>query len=97
MHLDSFRILGSGAGLLDRAFIEAWEARNQDRFILSDQASHTELEVFGLGDALERVHALLDGQSKLKVLLAKVRSPEARLNLARLMYLLEQTDYASMQ
>lgn len=97
LHLDSFRILGSGAGLLDRAFIEAWEARNQDRFILSDQASHTELEVFGLGDALKRVHALLDGQSKLKTLLAKVRSPEARLNLARLMYLLEQTDYASMQ
>lgn len=97
LHLDSFRILGSGAGLLNREFIEAWETRNQNRFIFSDQASQTDLDVFGLGDALTRVHALLDGQSRLKDLLAKVRSPEARLNLARLMYLLEQTDYARMQ
>ncbi len=97
LHLDSFRILGSGAGLLNREFVEAWETRNQNRFIFSDQASQTDLEVFGLGDALTRVHALLDGQSRLKDVLAKVRSPEARLNLARLMYLLEQTDYARLQ
>ncbi len=97
LHLDSFRILGSGAGLLNREFIEAWEAHNQNRFIFSDQASQTDLNVFGLGDALTRVHALLNGQSRLKDLLAKVRSPEARLNLARLMYLLEQTDYARLQ
>ena len=51
---------------------------------------------FGLGDALLRVYSLLDGRTRLGELAAKVRSPEARLNLLRLTYLLVQTDLARL-
>ena len=55
-----------------------------------------ELAQFGLGEALLRVYSLLDGRTRLGELAGKVRSPEARLNLLRLTYLLVQTDLARL-
>jgi len=43
-----------------------------------------------------RVYSLLDGRTRLGDLAARVRSPEARLNLLRLTYLLAQTDFARL-
>jgi hypothetical protein len=51
---------------------------------------------FGLGEALPRVYSLLDGRTRLAYLAARVRSPEARLNLLRLTFLLVQTDHARL-
>jgi hypothetical protein len=42
------------------------------------------------------VYSLLDGRTRLGDLAARVRSPEARLNLLRLTYLLVQTDLACL-
>jgi hypothetical protein len=55
-----------------------------------------ELAYFGIGDALLRVYSLLDGRTRLAELAGKIRSPEARLNLLRLTYLLVQTDHARL-
>ena len=55
-----------------------------------------ELAQFGLGEALLRVYSLLDGRTRLGDLAARVRSPEARVNLLRLAYLLVQTDLARL-
>ena len=42
------------------------------------------------------MHSLHDGRTRLGELSAKVRSPEARMNLMRLTYLLVQTDLARL-
>jgi hypothetical protein len=55
-----------------------------------------ELAQFGLGEALLRVYSLLDGRTRLGDLAARVRSPEARLNLLRLVFLLVQTEHARL-
>ena len=55
-----------------------------------------ELANFGLGDALLRVYSLLDGRTRLGDLAARVRSPEARINLLRLTYLLVNTELARL-
>ena len=64
--------------------------------LLSRQSLQFDLAQFGLGEALLRVYSLLDGRTRLGDLAARVRSPEARLNLLRLTYLLVQTDFARL-
>jgi eukaryotic-like serine/threonine-protein kinase len=97
LHLDSLRVIGAGSGALDAGFVESWEQQRALQFVFSASVNTGELEAFGLGDALGRVHSLLDGQSRLRDLLSKVRSSEARLNLLRLVYLLVETELAHMQ
>ncbi len=96
LHLDAFRVIGAGAAQLSEALIEDWLAANSKAFIVAEPTGDGELAQFGLGDALLRVYSLLDGRTRLGDLSAKVRSPEARLNLLRLTYLLVQTDAARL-
>lgn len=97
LHLDALRLLGTGVAQLDPLHIDAWSNQHQRRFVLSAPAPRAQLDDFGLGDALVRVHALLDGQTRLAALVARVRAGQARLNLLRLVYLLVETDYARLQ
>jgi hypothetical protein len=90
LHLDARRILGAGATVLDVAFVDEWaggvsEARPVAR-------ASDELEGFGVGEALARVHEMADGRSTVAELTARVRSPDARTNFLRLLYLLAETD-----
>lgn len=96
LHLDIHRILGAGTSQLDKDFIEGWAADHADSFAVAEAVPHAELAAFGLGETLLRVHALLDGRTRLRDLLARVRSPEARLNLIRLIYLAVQTELARL-
>ena len=64
------------------------------RILVSD--NHVRAVQGGLGEALLRVYSLLDGRTRLGDLASRVRSPEARLNLLRLTYLLVQTDLARL-
>jgi eukaryotic-like serine/threonine-protein kinase len=96
LHLDIHRVLGAGASQLGKEFMEQWAEGHADAFAVAEVASHAELSAFGLGETLLRVHALLDGRSRLRDLLARVRSPEARLNLIRLIYLAVQTELARL-
>ena len=96
LHLDSFRVVGAGATQLAEALIDEWLAANSRAFVVRESVQDHELAQFGLGEALPRVHSLLDGRTRLGELSAKVRSPEARLNLLRLTYLLVQTDLARL-
>ncbi len=96
LHLDSFRVVGAGAAQLTEALVDDWLATNRDAFVVREQVQDHELAQFGLGEALPRVHSMLDGRTRLGALGAKVRSPEARLNLMRLTYLLVQTDLARL-
>ncbi len=96
LHLDSFRVIGAGAAQLSEALVEEWLGANTRAFVVREQVQEFELAQFGLGEALPRVHSLLDGRTRLGELGAKVRSPEARLNLMRLTYLLVQTDLARL-
>ena len=67
------------------------------RLLLAQQFADALLEVAdGLGEALLKVYSLLDGRTRLGELAGKVRSPEARMNLLRLTYLLVQTDLARL-
>jgi hypothetical protein len=96
LHLDAYRVIGAGAALLGEALIEDWMATHIKAFVVREPIQDGELAQFGLGDALLKVYALLDGRTRLGDLVGKVRSPEARMNLLRLTYLLVQTDLARL-
>ncbi len=96
LHLDAYRVIGAGAAQLTETLIEDWLATNGSSFIVSEPTLDGELSHFGLGEALPRVYSLLDGRTRLLELAGRVRSPEARLNLLRLTYLLVQADLARL-
>jgi serine/threonine protein kinase len=96
LHLDAYRVIGAGAALLAEPLIEDWLASNIKAFIVREPIQEGELAQFGLGDALLKVYSLLDGRTRLGELAGRVRSPEARINLQRLTYLLVQTDLARL-
>jgi len=96
LHLDAFRVIGAGAAQLAEPLIEDWLSANLKAFIVREPIQDGELAQFGLGDALLKVYSLLDGRTRLGELAGKVRSPEARMNLLRLTYLLVQTDLARL-
>ena len=90
LHLDAYRILGKGATSLDVAFVDEWAAARGAARPSPQPAG--DLEAFGLGEALARVHGLCDGRSSVAELLARVRSPDARTNFLRLLYLLVEAE-----
>ena len=94
--LDAYRVIGAGAAQLADPMIEDWLVANGKQLIVGEPTQENELLAFGLGEALLRVHSLLDGRTRLSELAAKVRSPEARLNLLRLTYLLVETELARL-
>jgi tRNA A-37 threonylcarbamoyl transferase component Bud32 len=96
LHLDAFRVIGAGAAQLGEPLIDDWLSANLKGFVVREPIQDDELAQFGLGDALLRVYSLLDGRTRLGELSNKVRSPEARMNLLRLTYLLVQTDLARL-
>ena len=96
LHLDAFRVCGAGAAQLAESLIDEWSTANKLQFIVAEPTPEIELANFGLGDAILRVYSLLDGRTRLGDLAARVRSPEARLNLLRLTYLLVQTGHARL-
>jgi serine/threonine protein kinase len=96
LHLDAFRVIGAGAAQLGEAMIEDWLATHHKAFIVREPIQDGDLAQFGLGDALLKVYSLLDGRTRLGELAGKVRSPEARINLLRLTYLLVQTDLSRL-
>jgi serine/threonine-protein kinase len=96
LHLDAFRVIGAGAAQLVEPLVDEWQQANARAFISRELDPGGELGQFGLGEALLRVHSLLDGRTRLGDLAGRVRSPEARLNLLRLTYLLVQTDLARL-
>jgi hypothetical protein len=96
LHLDAHRVIGAGAAQLVESMIDDWMKENGGFFIVAEPVDVGELALFGLGEALPRVYSLLDGRTRLQDLAARVRSPEARLNLLRLTYLLVQTDHARL-
>jgi hypothetical protein len=96
LHLDAFRVIGAGAAQLAEPLIEDWLSTNLKGFVVREPIQDDELSQFGLGDALLRVYSLLDGRTRLGELANKVRSPEARMNLLRLTFLLVQTDLARL-
>lgn len=96
LHLDPFRVIGAGAAQIGEPLVDEWLAANTRAFAIREPVVDGELAQFGLGEALLRVYSLLDGRTRLGDLAARVRSPEARLNLLRLAYLLVQTDLARL-
>jgi serine/threonine-protein kinase len=96
LHLDAFRVIGAGAAQLSESLIDEWLLTHKQGFVVREPAQDSDLTQFGLGEALLRVYSLLDGRTRLGDLAARVRSPEARLNLLRLTYLLVQTDIARL-
>ncbi|HUS28858.1 MAG TPA: serine/threonine-protein kinase [Kofleriaceae bacterium] len=96
LHLDAFRVIGAGAAQLSEALVDEWLLTHKQGFVVREPAQDSELSQFGLGEALLRVYSLLDGRTRLGDLAARVRSPEARVNLLRLAYLLVQTDFARL-
>jgi len=96
LHLDAMRVIGAGAAQLTEPLVEDWLAHNARAFAAREPVQDGELAQFGLGEALLRVYSLLDGRVRLGELASRVRSPEARLNLLRLTYLLVQTELARL-
>jgi serine/threonine protein kinase len=96
LHLDAYRVIGAGAALIAEPLIEDWLSSNVKAFIVREPIQDGELAQFGLGDALLKVYSLLDGRTRLGELAGRVRSPEARINLLRLTFLLVQTDLARL-
>jgi serine/threonine protein kinase len=96
LHLDAFRVIGAGAAQLAEPLVDEWMQANARAFVARESANEGELAQFGLGEALLRVYSLLDGRTRLGDLAGRVRSPEARLNLLRLTYLLVQTELAQL-
>lgn len=96
LHLDAHRVIGAGAVQIAEPLIDEWLSANTRMFIAREPTQDAELAQFGVGDALMRVYSLLDGRTRLGDLAARVRSPEARLNLLRLTYLLVQTEHARL-
>jgi hypothetical protein len=76
--------------VLDVAFVDEWASHVAER---RPRARATDdLAGFGLGEALLRVYDMADGRATVADLLARVRSPDARTNFLRLLYLLAETD-----
>jgi serine/threonine-protein kinase len=96
LHLDAFRVIGAGAAQIGEPLVDEWLQAQSRAFVSREPAQESELSQFGLGEALLRVYSLLDGRTRLGDLAGRVRSPEARLNLLRLTYLLVQTDFARL-
>jgi hypothetical protein len=96
LHLDAYRLVGAGAAGLDVAFVDDWADGHAKALVVAEHATPAELDAFGLGAALQRVHAMLDGRSTVADQLARVRSPDARTNFLRLLYLLAETDLARL-
>jgi serine/threonine protein kinase len=96
LHLDAYRVIGAGATQLAEPVLEDFLAHHGGAFAVREPTHEEELSYFGLGDALLRVYSLLDGRTRLAELAGKVRSPEARLNLLRLTYMLVHTDHARL-
>ena len=96
LHLDAYRVIGAGAAILGEPLVDEWLLQNTNKFISREPVQDGELAQFGLGEALLRVYSLLDGRTRLGDLAARVRSPEARLNLLRLTYLLVETELARL-
>jgi serine/threonine-protein kinase len=96
LHLDAYRVIGAGAAQIGEALVEDWLATNARAFAIREPVQDGELAQFGIGEALLRVYSLLDGRTRLGDLAGRVRSPEARLNLLRLTFLLVQTDLARL-
>ena len=96
LHLDAFRVIGAGAALIGGPLVDDWLTTNSKAFVIREPVQEGELAQFGLGEALLRVYSLLDGRSRLGDLAARVRSPEARLNLLRLTYLLVQAQLSRL-
>ena len=96
LHLDAYRVIGAGAALIGEPLVDDWLAANNKAFVIREPVQEGELAQFGLGEAILRVYSLLDGRSRLGDLAARVRSPEARLNLLRLTYLLVQTQLSRL-
>jgi hypothetical protein len=96
LHLDAFRVIGAGAASIAEPLVEDWLATNARGFVIREAMQDGELAQFGIGEALLRVYSLLDGRTRLGDLAGRVRSPEARLNLLRLTFLLVHTDFARL-
>jgi eukaryotic-like serine/threonine-protein kinase len=96
LHLDAYRVIGAGAASIGEALVEDWLATNARAFVIREPVQNDELAQFGIGEALLRVYSLLDGRTRLGDLAGRVRSPEARLNLLRLAFLLVQTDLSRL-
>jgi serine/threonine-protein kinase len=96
LHLDAYRVIGAGATQIGEPLIDDWLRTHATLFISREAVQEGELNQFGVGEALLRVYSLLDGRTRLGDLAARVRSPEARLNLLRLTYLLVQTEHARL-
>jgi serine/threonine-protein kinase len=96
LHLDAMRVIGAGAAQLGEPLVDEWLQVNARAFVAREPAQDGELAQFGLGEALLRVYSLLDGRTRLGDLAARVRMPEARLNLLRLTFLLVQTELARL-
>jgi serine/threonine-protein kinase len=94
LHLDTWKILGAGATALDLVFVEDWATANAGMVMDHVPGHDKELARFGLGEAPARVQALLDGRRTLAELGQRIKTPEARGNFLRLLYLLVHTDLA---
>ena len=96
LHLDAYRVIGAGAAVLDVALVDEWADGVAKSLIVAESATAADLGAFGLGETVARVHARLDGTAAVGELVAKVRSPDARTNFLRLLYLLVQTGMARL-
>jgi len=94
LHLDALRIPGARPTGLDLPFRHEWAAAHARPPPRAPGSPN--LEGFGLGEALGRVHGLLEGRTSVADLTARVRSPDARTNFLRLLYLLIETDHAEL-
>jgi serine/threonine-protein kinase len=99
LHLDAFRVLAAGASALDAAFVDDWLAArlgSRPRAAGGDDAAAAVAD-FGLGEPLVRVYAMLDGAVTIGELTARLRSDDARRNLGRLLYLLVESERATLE
>lgn len=90
LHLDALRILATAATSLDAGFVDDWLAARTDQ--RPRPRADADLGPFGLGEALVRVHGLVDGRATVGDLLSRFRSDEARRNVGRLLYLLVEAE-----
>jgi Domain of unknown function (DUF4388) len=94
LHLDALRILATSASALEPAFVDEWAAGHGS--LRPRATGAADLDSFGLGEALARVHAMLDGRATIAELAARIRSDDARLNFGRLLYLLIETEQVAL-
>ena len=95
LHLDAFRVLATAATSLAAGFVDEWLATRLDR--RPGPGEPGDLGDFGLGEALTRVHGMLDGRASIGELPARIRSDEARLNFSRLLYLLIESERVTIR